>query len=158
MEKLKEEVKTERFQRLAEQDRVIQSEQKRYTLERNCEKLQGQNLKLSVKLEELQMKYEPGKLDQISWVGEWIEQCVCFLTASYWIDLCSFGLSTCGLPYFHQNGQKLEITQFSRRLSNKYNAQLELKKVCRNILFFHYVIESHWESIVSVFRPLKKLN
>ena len=61
MEKLKEEVKTERFQRLAEQDRVIQSEQKRYTLEKSCEKLQGQNLRLSVKVEELQMKYEPGK-------------------------------------------------------------------------------------------------
>lgn len=61
MEKLKDELKAERFKRLAEQDRVIQSEQKRYTLERNCEKLQGHNLKLSVKVEELQMKYEPGK-------------------------------------------------------------------------------------------------
>ena len=59
-------MKTERFQRLAEQDRVISSEQKRYTLERNCEKLRGQNLKLSVKVEELQMKYEPGKLNLIS--------------------------------------------------------------------------------------------
>ena len=58
-------MKTERFQRLAEQDRVISSEQKRYTLERSCEKLQGQNLKLSVKVEELQMKYEPGKLNLI---------------------------------------------------------------------------------------------
>ena len=61
LEKLHEDVKTERFQRLAEQDRVISSEQKRYTLERSCEKLQGQNLKLSVKVEELQMKYEPGE-------------------------------------------------------------------------------------------------
>ena len=61
LEKMQEDVKTERFQRLAEQDRVISSEQKRYTLERSCEKLRGQNLKLSVKVEELQMKYEPGK-------------------------------------------------------------------------------------------------
>ncbi len=59
-EKLNEDLETERFQRLAEQDRVIQSEQKRYMLERSAEKLHAQNLKLSVKLEELQMKYEPG--------------------------------------------------------------------------------------------------
>ncbi len=58
---VQKELQTKRLLLLAESDKVIQCERRLYNLERCVEQMNGQNMKLKLKLEELQLKYEPGK-------------------------------------------------------------------------------------------------
>ncbi len=54
-------MRRERWTRLDEQEKVMRSERSRYSLERDTERQRGLILKLTVQLDELQLKYEPGQ-------------------------------------------------------------------------------------------------
>ena len=58
--RLKEEQLTMQLCLNAEENKVIELESKMFETNRQMSKLQSQNLKLHLKVEELRMKYEPG--------------------------------------------------------------------------------------------------
>lgn len=60
-DKQQEELRTKSLQLLAEEEKVMTATAKLYSTERMLESLRAQNYKLQVQVEELRLKYEPGK-------------------------------------------------------------------------------------------------
>ena len=61
MEKVKKELQSERMMRMAENDRVQETERQLYQSETLVAELQSKTMKMALKIEELRIKYEPGE-------------------------------------------------------------------------------------------------
>ena len=61
MEAMEAKLQAKELQLLTQGDTLMNSERRNYETQKQLEATQGQNIKLQVKLEELQLKYEPGR-------------------------------------------------------------------------------------------------
>ncbi|XP_056205630.1 protein Spindly isoform X1 [Falco biarmicus] len=82
-ETLKNELSLQRMKALYESQRVLEVERKLFAIERRLQACQSDNMNLRVKLDELQMKYEPGEIFKDTEIKKEIENIPVDATSEY---------------------------------------------------------------------------
>ncbi|XP_027635512.1 protein Spindly isoform X3 [Falco peregrinus] len=82
-ETLKNELSLQRMKALYESQRVLEVERKLFAIERHLQACQSDNMNLRVKLDELQMKYEPGEIFKDTEIKKEIENIPVDATSEY---------------------------------------------------------------------------